>query len=518
MTVTKISRMLTYAEGASWDPQLTCLPGTRVAMLSIIDAWAHQADSNSVCWIKGVAGSGKSAILHTIAQKLQQEGRLGSSFFFSRDTATRNTPQTLFTSIARDLANLHPGAAEHIARALEAEPALVSASPSRQFDALILGPSHHLPVDQPIILLIDALDESISHDLDTELLSILRDKATQLPSQIRLLITSRPTSMIEEYLSGGSHVTMHSIDIFSVENKRDIDMYVDVQLRDQTVLRKMGQTVPDEAVIRDLKRLAEGLFIWIVTVCNFLRTAYKPRAKLQALLSKSFQQGSPPEKKMDQLYAVILAENGDWKDVDFVKDYDLVIGTIMAAKRPLSLAALRALHDGTQEFDPDQLLHRFGSVLIGFRDPHQPIRILHLSFHEFVTDRAARDDSTRQFYISEKAHSGRLAELCIKTLNHELEKPLPGTGHLAKHSHAVTGIPQMLGLSEQLVYGCAHWTDHLPDVEEPHVIRNHLIPLLSRHFVTWMEIVASADVFRGSVVIRQWLQVSIYILSDRAVF
>ncbi|KAF7975814.1 hypothetical protein HWV62_8507 [Athelia sp. TMB] len=501
----KISRQLPYADGASWDPKLTCLPGTRLTMLGILIEWAKGAGSEKICWLSGVAGSGKSAILHSIAQALKRDGYLASAFFFGRDTASRNTAKNLFTTLARDIASLSSRAAQDIAEALEAEPSLATASLSRQFDALILGPCRHLPTDRPAVFVIDALDESITHDLDTELLTILRDKATQLPPQVRILITSRPTNTIEEYLSRRNHVVAHSIDVHSAENKVDIDMYVDTQLRDEVILHKMGLTSPDEAIIRDLKRLAEGLFVWIVTICNFLRTAHRPKDKLQALLSKSSQQGTHPEKKMDQLYAAILTECGDWEDAAFVRDYDLVIGTIMALKRPLSLDALRALHDGSLDLEAEQLLQRFGSVLTGIRDDHQPIRTLHLSFHEFVTDRAANDDSTKRFHLSEKEHSGRLAELCVKTLNRELARPIDGTGYLALDTPDV-GIPKILDVSEQLVYGCAHFPSHLQDLEIPLTIQPHIIAFISRHLVKWIEVLAATDVFRGSLQIGQWIQ------------
>ncbi|KAF7976989.1 hypothetical protein HWV62_4906 [Athelia sp. TMB] len=503
--VTKISRLLPYAEGASWDPQRACLPGTRLPILSAIGAWARRRVSEQICLLEGVAGSGKTAISHTIAEILRAEGLLATAFFFSRDDTSRNTPKTLLATMARDIASLHPRAAQVIAEALEAEPALASASLSRQFDALILEPCRHLPTGRTTVFVIDALDESITHDLDTELLTILRDKVTQLPPHVRILITSRPTSVIEEHLSRCSHVVAHSIDVHSVENKGDIDMYVDTQLRDEALLHKMGLTSPDEVIIHDLKRLAEGLFVWIVTICNFLRTAHRPKDKLQALLSKSSQQGTHPEKKMDQLYAAILAECGDWEDADFVKDYDLVIGTIMALKRPLSLAALRALHDGSLDLEAEQLLQRFGSVLTGFRDDHQPIRTLHLSFHEFVTNRAANDDSTKRFHLSEKEHSGRLAELCVKTLNRELAKPIAGTGYLAIDIPDV-GIPKILDVSEQLVYGCAHLPSHLEDVERPQTIKTHITTFISRHMVKWIEVVAVTDVFHGLLQTVQWIQ------------
>ena len=123
--------MLPYADGASWDPNLRCLPGTRLTIFSILDEWARGAGSERICWLKGVAGCGKSAILHSIAEKLKRNGQLTSAFFFNRDTASRNTHKTLFTTMARDIANLHHRAAEDIAEALEAEPALASASLSR---------------------------------------------------------------------------------------------------------------------------------------------------------------------------------------------------------------------------------------------------------------------------------------------------------------------------------------------------------------------------------------------------
>ncbi|KAF7971885.1 hypothetical protein HWV62_19497 [Athelia sp. TMB] len=503
--VAKISRLLTYASGASWDPSLTCLPGTRLTLLEILGKWARGAASERICWLKGPAGCGKTTVLHTIAQKLKEEGLLASAFFFSRDTESRNTAKNLLTTLARDIASLHPDAAQDIADTLEAEPALASAPLSRQFDALILQPSRHLPADRLAVFVIDALDESIADDLDTQLLTILRDKATQLPPQVRILLTSRPTRVIEKYLSGRSHIVAHSIDVHSAENKGDIDMYVDRQLRDEAVLYNMGLTSPDETIIRDLKHLAEGLFIWIVTVCNFLHTAHRPKDKLQALLSKSFQHGSPPEKKMDLLYAAILAECGDWDDDDFVKDYDLVMGIIMALKRPLSLDALRALHDGSLDLNAEQLLQRFGSVLTGFRDGDQPIRVLHSSFHEFVTDRAANDDSTKRFHLSEKEHSGRLAELCVKALNRELARPIDGTGYLAIDIPHV-GIPKILDVSEQLVYSCAHWHSHLQDLETPQTIQPHITTFISRHLVIWIEVLAATDVFHGLLQIKQWVQ------------
>ncbi|KZP20311.1 hypothetical protein FIBSPDRAFT_954683 [Athelia psychrophila] len=86
---------LAYAEGASWDPNLACLPGTRVSILSIINVWSRSLDGPNVFWLKGVAGSGKTAIAHTVAQTLREDGRLASSFF-STTAFPPETPLTRF--------------------------------------------------------------------------------------------------------------------------------------------------------------------------------------------------------------------------------------------------------------------------------------------------------------------------------------------------------------------------------------------------------------------------------------
>ncbi|KZP19810.1 TPR-like protein [Athelia psychrophila] len=523
--VTNISRQyITYksppldklvrAEGASWNPDLACLPGTRLNILSVIHAWSRSLDAQNVLWLKGVAGSGKSAIAHTVAQALCQDGLLASSFFFDRNDASRNTSQHLFTTIARDIAARYPAIAADINTALENDPSLASASISRQFEAFIAGPLRRHPIDHPIVVVIDALDETLHGDSDTTLLSILRDKASDLPPQLRILVTSRPIWNVEQFLSGKDHIKSHSIDINSVDNRQDISAYINAQLRGDAMCSKMGPNWPDEQLINDLELLAEGLFIWIATICSYLHSAYNPRKKLEALLSKPMPQGLAASKKMDDLYAYILEICADWEDVDFLEDYDLIMGTIMAAKRPLSVMALNALHGGSHSMDisTSLLLERFGSVLMGFQIDHEPIRMLHVSFREFITNRANNAPHTRKFYISEKAHSQRLAGLCIQTIVREFSATnITGTGYLDRDDDR-PGIPEVTGVSEQLLYSCESWSDHISDVTEPNTaLVEQMKAFLSHHRHTvWMEIVSSKSRFLGSLSALRWSEVSFY--------
>ncbi|KAF7979815.1 hypothetical protein HWV62_40884 [Athelia sp. TMB] len=500
-----------YAKGASWNPTLVCLPGTRVEILAVIYAWSHAVDSQNVLWLKAIAGSGKSAVAHRIAEILQGEGRLAAAFFFSRDVASLSSSKLLITTLARDIASHDAAIAQDISSVLESEPALASAHISRQFEALVAGPLRRRARKLPFIVVIDALDEGIN-DASTALLDILRIDVPKLSSYLRIFITSRPTNTITNCLSELEHIRSLDIDTHSIINRNDIALYVDTQLREDVTRNTMGLDEVDETVVRDLKTLSEGLFIWIVTVFNYLRGAYKPRAKLDMLLSKSAERNLPTHKKMDDLYAGILEASGDWDDTDFVKDYRTAVGAVIAAKRPLSLAALKALHgDGSLagvEF-PEALLNMLGSVFVGFDRPGQPIRMIHLSFREFVTGRANDAEHTRKFYISEKEHSAKLAKLCLQTMVREFAaEPIPGTGYLAENVNYLSVIPKVTNVSEQLLYGCESLTEHIVDVEiATATLTAEMQKFVPHYSQVWIEIVPSVGVFRGSLALLHWLEV-----------
>lgn len=493
---------LVRAEGSSWDPKLACLPGTRVEILSMLNAWAHSPRAHSVLWLKGVAGSGKSAISHTFAQALHNAGLLASSFFFSRNDAARNTPQYLFTTITSDISARHPIIASDISTSLAEDPSLASASLSRQFQAFILGPLLRHTIAQAIVIVIDALDETLADDSDTSLLDIFCDEACKLPPNVRILVTSRPLWTVEQSFSGEAHITSYSIDINSNDNLQDISLFIDANMNSKMLRKRMGPTWPDAQMIAELKVLAEGLFIWAATVCRYICSVYSPMAALRDLLSKSGQQGLATNRKMDDLYASILEACADWEDAIFLEDYKRIMGAIMALKRPLSLAALRALHvTDLADSSAVLLLERFGSVLTGFRTDHEAISMLHITFREFITDRANHAPQTRKFYLPAQVHSARLAELCLETINCELSDiNIHGIGYLEEGDNIPPGIPDITGVSEQLLYSCESWMEHLQDISKPNETVVHLMhTFLSQSQRVCVEILASRSEFHGSL-------------------
>src|SRR6266567_8688948 len=96
-----------YVGGAGLDTQKVCLEETRHEILDEITTWINNTEDNTprVFWLHGNAGTGKSSIAHTIADRFKQLGRLGSCYCFDRNKMAEERHKKIFTTIARDLAD-----------------------------------------------------------------------------------------------------------------------------------------------------------------------------------------------------------------------------------------------------------------------------------------------------------------------------------------------------------------------------------------------------------------------------
>jgi len=484
------------------------LPNTREALLKDIWEWIYSADvkdTASIFCLTSVAGAGKSTIAHTVAQRCHDEGALASSFFFNREVAGRNEPKMLLSTIARDLARQSKGLCEQISLAIESDRSLATASISRQFGPLILTPCLRYPTDRPVVIVIDALDEGCNN----ELLKIIRDEFPKLPGTFRIFLTFRVIRNINKFMSQVNHVRLRSIDIHERTNLEDIAIYIKHELKNVAELQELGDDWPDQHLADEFTRHAEGLFLWVATVSRYLCHTTYPDNKLRLFLSKSVPTGLPAEKKMDDLYAAIL-HACDWDDNDFVEGYGLVMGAILAAKTPLSMSALQSLHRTTPALHVSEVIPHLSSLLTGLMDKEEPVQILHLSLHDFLTIHAQLSQDHTQFCISEKEHSQQLALLCLTILNEDLKEDMPGVGYLTGDS---PGIPKMIdsNISEELLYACRFWMDHIVDVEAP--VPSYLIEALQRFLSTqlvfWIEMLTVKDKFQKLLELRKWVQVGI---------
>ncbi|KAJ7923893.1 hypothetical protein B0H13DRAFT_1602183, partial [Mycena leptocephala] len=154
--------------------------------------------SSPILWLSGPAGSGKSAVAQSFCQKLQEEGRLGGSFFFKRGHPSRGSAQKLFPTIAYQLA-LIPLLQQIISQTIEKDPAIVDRSLSEQLQRLIIDPCWKGCLSEPVTVVIDGLDEFEGEALQQEVLWLVGKMVAgreRLP--VLFFIASRPESHIRE--------------------------------------------------------------------------------------------------------------------------------------------------------------------------------------------------------------------------------------------------------------------------------------------------------------------------------
>ncbi|KIJ58845.1 hypothetical protein HYDPIDRAFT_33757 [Hydnomerulius pinastri MD-312] len=224
-----------YASGARYTREKGCLPGTRETFISeICDIINNPADdAPRVCLLTGVAGSGKSAIAHTVARLYDQQRRLGSSYCFDNSHAAARHPGNFFSTIARDLSDHDRQYKESLWEVVKDNRALrMSTSPVEQVEEFIVRPTERLDVIGPILVVVDALDESGDRTARKSLLSALSKQITQskLPANLRLLITACPESDILEMLPSSqvAHKQLDEVDTTMVD--ADIGKFVEDSL------------------------------------------------------------------------------------------------------------------------------------------------------------------------------------------------------------------------------------------------------------------------------------------------
>ena len=507
---------MAYASGTGHDTTKKCLDGTRTEILRDIVDWIHDPDVNAprIFWLHGQAGKGKSAIAHTIASWFKNSGGCGSCFCFSRDRQAERREEKMLTTISRDLADCDLLFRRALAGVFASNHSLM-ATPDiiQQWEKLILAPLSQVSSEIPgnVVVVVDALDESGPEPSRSHILSVLGSSQTaKLPSNFRLLVTSRPLPDIQAVLSPASHVKTVSLDDVPVAfTERDIRLFVSMKLAD---LEDIG-----EAEVSQIAQKADGLFEWARLACEFIRqdaTSDMVKKRFGDCVANASGEG---KALLDEIYLTILDSIVSRRPTPLLR-FHSVMRQVLYTLEPLPIDGLNAMRrhfsrerDG---FNVAIVLRFMGPVLSGVTEHTNPVRPLHASFYDFLVDkRRSRDffieqhDVHRDLVVASFSvmHAGLRFNIC------ELE-----TSYL--HNSEVVGLDRKIkeNIPPHLLYSCQFWATHLQDTE----FDSELLQLVRRlvtgvQVLFWLEALGVSKLIREAywamTLTERWLQVRLFL-------
>ena len=464
-------------------------------MLDEIESWAKDFEASPVFWLNGLVGTGKSTIAQTIAERLFAEGRLGASFFCSRDFEDRSNLRLIFPTLAFQLAHKYRDFRTHFVSLLQSNPDVVHESLSSQMEKFIVEPLRETGVSTVIV--IDALDECKDEEPSSAILSVLGRFVEEIPD-VKFFITGRPEPRIETGFRLPLLVDLANVFVLReahpslIEN--DIRLYLERELLQLAERRKLKDWPLDEHIDLLCKRAA-GLFVYAVAAVGFLDgTTYLPKRRLDAILKLP---GSTAPKRntqlnqattLDSLYTLILQTAFSEDDPDLNCQVRTVIGTIVMVVNPLSPAAIAELHG----LDPEEVilhLELVHSLLPLGEDSNQPVKPFHKSFPDFITDPSR---CNKRFLVSPERLHLELATNCLRLMNDELEQDLLSLPEYALNSEIEdlqTRINSQISIALQ--YACRSWHDHLCEARgETSDFIPYLRIFLEEKFLGWLEVLS----------------------------
>ena len=491
MIVTEIDakiREIPYGTGSRFTPEKGCLLGTRIAFLDFIVDWVNDPASERCLVLFGQAGTGKSSIAHEVARRFNNMHRLTSSFIFLRKEQSKREAYHLFTTLARDLSDRYPSFKTALGRIVKDKSSLRVGTRDYEtlFQSLILEPLKGLHIVGPILVVIDALDESGNAMGRAGLHTFLAKNLIRLPSNFRILITSRPEDGIERALVGAASVTIRYMTDSELAATTQDDIIV--FLRESLPFDEF-RNYGDELAIK-----AEGLFQWAAVASQFIldppgRFGYSKKKCINYLLKPvANRDGQDP---LDELYIEVL--EGYFTDREARLLFRSVVGQLITSIEPLSIRSLTTLRRHATDLDDDDddaviiLLRRLGSLLsnVHSSDENLPIVPLHTSFRDFLINEVKSGD----FWVDLREVHRQMAHSCLSILLDGLKFNICQleTSYLANKDVDDLKTRVDKYIPPVLLYACRFWDDHLEHVGFESGLFDKLRSFFEKKLLFWLE-------------------------------
>ncbi|KAH7927519.1 WD40 repeat-like protein [Leucogyrophana mollusca] len=460
-TLRKASVTSAAFDSAERYPAPACLPGTRVELLRRISEWIAKKDGEPICWLNGLAGSGKSAVAQSVAERYAGQQRLAASFFFSRRELERSTTQHFFPTIACQIMAFMPSIKPAIVAALDKDYTIPSKVLSEQMQKLLLVPLSGVEESPslPALIVVDSLDECHNEVLVAELITQLARLIRECQYPLRILLTSRTESHIGDKFHEPEICSMtYPLELLAFDPEEDIRTFLmhafnAVYDQHRRIMSDIPRPWPPLSEMETLVKKASGLFIFATTIVKFVGSKHHdPQLRLRHM----FDDNTTTFSDLDFLYHEVVQT---FPDVDMART---VLGIICYISSPLSTRSLTSLLSPLQ-INAMLVISNFSSVVLIPEDETQPVRIYHASFRDFLSS----PQRSKQYFVDPATYHRLLTRLCLELMIKRLKRDICNIGDPSKLNNEVEDLParciQYIG--DAVRYACCNWAYHLTQVQ-----------------------------------------------------
>lgn len=402
-----------------------------------IDRWLQQENERFFI-LTGEPGIGKSAIAARLIQ-LRQD--IAAYHFCIAGRSGTIEPNNVLLSLAAQLIDYFPDYAEAFANTIKPLRLSVNVeitietikdseirgvvinnlhtqNPQEALNVVLRQPLAALPnpPQQPVLILIDSLDEAVTFSDRDNLVTLLAG-IYDLPSWVRLILTSRPEDRV---LVEFEPMKPQRLEKLSEQNLSDIRQYVEQRVEQPTLQERLKETeVIPRTLIDEITKLSSGNFLYTKLLLNDVEAGRQAFNDLSAL-----------PKSIDDIYLTFLKR---FKPQEWKTQYQPILGTLTITQEPVTeeeLANFTGL--GAEQLRQDLGILRQFLDVIGNGDCEENYVIFHQSLRDYLLDKKRN----QYFWCDAKTHHDLLINCYKKKSVYWRQLKLIdryGLRHLAKH-------------------------------------------------------------------------------------
>ncbi|KAJ6558348.1 hypothetical protein B0H19DRAFT_1261874 [Mycena capillaripes] len=500
---------LVYVRFAGINVAKACLKGTRTQIpVDDLSAWVNDPKGSRVRFLLGLAGTGKSAIAHSLGARFDTLQRLGCFFAFSRDFQGDRHPESVLSTVAHEIAGWNPDFKHALAAVLREKPSLCHTTDiAAQWDGLLVAPAKAVAFVGPVLIIIDAFDESSSTDERSRrlLLSRLSHGVELLPSNFRILVTSRPEDS-EDVMAVLSNLPTPANPPFTADVNADVEAYIRHTLKSSA---SPQQNLDDARVLR-LVQKASGLFQWANIACRAILEKPAGRSLDQRFDKRLGTILYRKSSSLDDLYPEVLQQVFEIDDPTVMSHFRSVMAQILCTSQPLSSGTHQTIrsHSYIQDAtDVSDVVTYMGAFLFGI-DGHSPIHPVHTTFRNFLFD----ESRSGIWHVNTEEGHYTVCMGLLAMLNQNVRFNFFNIKTSYKFNPPELGL-LLRETSPGLVYAAGYLKDHITPPSETHIpadiaLLAALRELLCNKLLFWLEILSMLQYVDTAVpVIQQaaWL-------------